>query len=93
MVEDDASDFEEISTEQILSHPEESASEADSVNPILNQFPDQDAAQEEPGQDALESEEPESSEDEPDEDSVAAEFDEEMENEIPSFDFGEEDEF
>ena len=93
MVEDDASDFEEFSTEQILSHPEEAASEDDSVNPILNQFPDQDAAQEEPGQDALESEEPESSEDEPDEDSVAAEFDEEMENEIPSFDFGEEDEF
>ena len=93
MVEDDASDFEEISTEQILSHPEESASEDDSVNPILNQFPDQDAAQEEPAQDEPEPEEPENNEDEPEEDSVAAEFDEAMSDEVESFDFGEEDEF
>lgn len=69
MVEDDASDFDDL--ESPAPDPEPDAAEED-VNPILNQFPDQIPDEEE---------------------DAAAQFDEAMEDEIPSFDFGEEDEF
>lgn len=85
MVEDDASDFEEFSTEQILSHTDNSASEEDQVNPILNQFPEQEQIAQNVSVD-----EQEENAEELEDDSIAEEFDDAMSEEVESFDFGEE---